>query len=49
LAPQSVKERLNKMGMTSAVISPEETLQLQRKEYGMWGPLVKSSGFTPED
>jgi tripartite-type tricarboxylate transporter receptor subunit TctC len=49
LAAPAVKERLNKMGMTSAVISPEETSQVQRKEHGMWGPLVKASGFTPED
>ncbi len=49
LAPPAVKERLNKMGMSSAVISAEETLQVQRKEHLMWAPLVKSSGFTPED
>jgi tripartite-type tricarboxylate transporter receptor subunit TctC len=49
LAPPAIKERLNKMGMVSAVISPEETSQLQRKEHAMWGPLVKASGFTPED
>jgi tripartite-type tricarboxylate transporter receptor subunit TctC len=49
LAPSAVKDRLNKMGMISAVISPEDTLQVQRKEHLMWGPLVKSSGFTPED
>jgi tripartite-type tricarboxylate transporter receptor subunit TctC len=49
LAPQAVKDRLHKMGMISAVISPDETSQLQRKEHLMWGPLVKASGFTPED
>jgi tripartite-type tricarboxylate transporter receptor subunit TctC len=49
LAPQAIKERLNKMGMISAVISPEETAQIQRREHGIWGPLVKASGFTPED
>jgi tripartite-type tricarboxylate transporter receptor subunit TctC len=49
LAPQTVKDRLNKMGMVAAVISSEETSQVQRKEHLMWGPLVKSSGFTPED
>jgi tripartite-type tricarboxylate transporter receptor subunit TctC len=49
LAPPTVKDRLNKMGMISAVISPEETTQIQRKEHLMWGPLVKASSFTPED
>jgi tripartite-type tricarboxylate transporter receptor subunit TctC len=49
LAPPAVKDRLNKMGMVSAVISPDDTLQVQRKEHLMWGPLVKASGFTPED
>jgi tripartite-type tricarboxylate transporter receptor subunit TctC len=49
LAPQAVKDRLNKMGMVSAVISAEDTSQVQRREHLMWGPLVKASGFTPED
>jgi tripartite-type tricarboxylate transporter receptor subunit TctC len=49
LAPPAVKDRLNKMGMISAVISSEDTAQIQRKEHLMWGPLVKASSFTPED
>jgi tripartite-type tricarboxylate transporter receptor subunit TctC len=45
----TVKERLLKMGMIAAPLSPEETLVVQRRENGWWGPLVKASGFTPED
>jgi tripartite-type tricarboxylate transporter receptor subunit TctC len=49
LAPQGIKERLTKMGMISAVIGADETSQIQRKEHLMWGPLVRASGFTPDD
>ena len=49
MAQASVKERMLRMGMASAVLSPEDTLAVQRKEHALWGPLVKSSGFTPED
>jgi tripartite-type tricarboxylate transporter receptor subunit TctC len=45
----SVKERMLRMGMISAVLTPEETLRVQRNEHAMWGPMVKASGFTPED
>jgi tripartite-type tricarboxylate transporter receptor subunit TctC len=49
LGQSSVKERLLRMGMVSAVLSPEDTSKAQRNEHLMWGPLVKASGFTPED
>ena len=49
LGQTNVKERLLRMGMISAVLSPEDTLKAQKSEHLMWGPLVKSSGFSPED
>jgi tripartite-type tricarboxylate transporter receptor subunit TctC len=49
LAQNSAKERLARMGMVSAVLSPEETAVEQKREHAMWGPMVKASGFTPAD
>jgi tripartite-type tricarboxylate transporter receptor subunit TctC len=49
MSQTSVKERMLRMGMISAVLTPEESLKAQRNEYAMWGPMVKASGFTPED
>jgi tripartite-type tricarboxylate transporter receptor subunit TctC len=49
LGQAAVKERLLRMGMVSALLSPEDTAKAQRSEHLMWGPLVKASGFTPED
>jgi tripartite-type tricarboxylate transporter receptor subunit TctC len=49
LSQTAAKERLARMGMISAVLSPEETTAEQKREYLMWGPMIKSSGFTPED
>ncbi len=41
--------RLAQMGMTAAPSTPAELARLQRDELAMWGPVVKSSGFTPTD
>jgi hypothetical protein len=29
--------------------TPQELAALQARESAMWGPIVKASGFTPED
>jgi tripartite-type tricarboxylate transporter receptor subunit TctC len=49
LAQNSAKERLTRMGLVSAVLSPEDTLIEQKREHQLWGPMVKASGFTPAD
>jgi tripartite-type tricarboxylate transporter receptor subunit TctC len=49
LAQSAAKERLARMGMVSAVLTPEETTVEQKREHQMWGPMIKTSGFTPED
>jgi tripartite-type tricarboxylate transporter receptor subunit TctC len=49
LAAPSTRERFMKMGMVPGPTSRQQTLELQRKEHALWGPMVKASGFTPED
>lgn len=43
------KDRMAKLGLTPAPTSSAEQLLLQRQETEMWGPVIKASGFTPED
>ncbi|MCZ8104694.1 MAG: tripartite tricarboxylate transporter substrate-binding protein, partial [Burkholderiales bacterium] len=43
------KERLNRLGLAPAPSTPAELTALQQRESAMWGPVVKASGFTPED
>jgi tripartite-type tricarboxylate transporter receptor subunit TctC len=49
LATAPVKERLAKLGLVPAPTSAAELVALQQRETEMWGPVVKASGFTPED
>ncbi len=49
LVVPAIRERLMKMGMLPAPTSRAQTLELQRREFALWGPMVKASGFTPED
>ena len=49
LTSANFKERMNKLGLTPAPTSSAEQLVLQRRETEMWGPVIKASGFTPED
>lgn len=45
----AVKDRMLRLGMQSAVLDPQQTAQAQQRELRMWAPMVKASGFTPED
>lgn len=45
----AAKERLARLGLVPAPSSGAELSALQRRESEMWGPVVKASGFTPED
>ncbi len=47
-APAS-KERVARLGLEPAPSTAAELSALQQRESAMWGPLVKASGFTPED
>lgn len=49
LANAAIRERLLKMGMLPATVSRQRTRELQVAEHRMWEPMVKASGFTPED
>jgi tripartite-type tricarboxylate transporter receptor subunit TctC len=39
---------VNKATLTPDYRSPEEMDKLQRRELAYWGPIIKASGFTPE-
>lgn len=49
LATPATKERFLRLGLVPAPSSTAELLALQRREADMWGPVVKASGFSPED
>ena len=49
LATPAVKERLAKLGLVAAPSSSAEQLMLQQRERALWEPVIKASGFTPED
>lgn len=44
-----IRERFARLGLVPAPSTPQELAALQRREAAMWGPVVKASGFTPED
>lgn len=48
-ATGQMREQLLKNALRAAPTSPEELARLQRKESSLWAPLVKASGFKPED
>lgn len=49
LAAPAAKEKLARLGLVPAPSSTAELVALQKRETDMWGPVVKASGFTPED
>jgi tripartite-type tricarboxylate transporter receptor subunit TctC len=49
LGTPAVKERLGRLGLVPAPSTAAELSALQQRESAMWGPVVKASGFTPED
>lgn len=49
LEAPAMRERLAAMGLQAAPAPTAELLALTRREAAMWGPVVKASGFTPED
>jgi tripartite-type tricarboxylate transporter receptor subunit TctC len=42
-------ERLARLGLVPSPSTAAELLAQQQRETQMWGPVVKASGFTPED
>lgn len=49
LATPAVKERITRLGLSAAPSTTPELVTLQAREREMWEPVVKASGFTPED
>ena len=49
LAAPAAKERIAKLGLVPAPSTAAEMVAIQRREFEMWGPVIKASGFTPED
>jgi tripartite-type tricarboxylate transporter receptor subunit TctC len=49
LGSAGMRERLARLGLVPAPSTPQELAALQARESAMWGPIVKASGFTPED
>ncbi|MEI7447467.1 MAG: tripartite tricarboxylate transporter substrate-binding protein [Burkholderiales bacterium] len=49
LGSPSTKERLGRLGLVPAPSTPAELTALMQRESALWGPVVKASGFTPED
>ena len=49
LGEPALQERLARIGLVASPGTPAELLAQQRAELAMWGPIVKASGFTPED
>jgi tripartite-type tricarboxylate transporter receptor subunit TctC len=45
----AVQERLARLALVAAPGTPAELTALQKRESAFWGPVVKASGFTPED
>jgi tripartite-type tricarboxylate transporter receptor subunit TctC len=46
-ATPDAEQRLSKLGLVAAPISPTDLEALRRRELAMWEPVVKASGFTP--
>ncbi len=43
------KTALAKLSMDPVGETPKEFAQLIKSDFERWGPIVKASGFTPED
>jgi len=44
----SMRERIQKIGLDPTGTTPEELGKIQRDDYDYWGPIIKASGFKPE-
>ncbi|MGA0571868.1 Bug family tripartite tricarboxylate transporter substrate binding protein [Variovorax sp. VNK109] len=49
LQKDSVKDALQRIGMYPAPTTPDALAAFQKREFEMWGPVIKSSGFKPEN
>ncbi|HUG23974.1 MAG TPA: tripartite tricarboxylate transporter substrate binding protein, partial [Albitalea sp.] len=49
LVAPGIEDRMRKLGFVAAPSAPAELVALRQREAAFWGPVVKASGFTPED
>lgn len=42
-----VREKLESYGMEPTGLGPEELARIHRRDYELWGPVIKASGFKP--
>ena len=49
LSNPAAKDRYARLGLVPTPSTAAELSALQQRESAMWGPVVKASGFTPED
>jgi tripartite-type tricarboxylate transporter receptor subunit TctC len=44
-----VHERLQALGMEPTGLGPAQLAEIQKADYNKWGPVIKASGFKPEN
>jgi tripartite-type tricarboxylate transporter receptor subunit TctC len=49
LKAPDVRDRLEALGLEPTGLGPGELARIQKADYDKWGPIIKTSGFKPED
>ena len=44
----SIRERVLKVGLDPTGTTPAELAEIQKSDHDYWGPIIKASGFKPE-
>ena len=44
-----VREKLEALGMEPTGLGPSQLADIQKAVYNKWGPVIKASGFKPEN
>jgi tripartite-type tricarboxylate transporter receptor subunit TctC len=44
----AMRERIQKIGLDPTGTTPDELAKIQRDDHDYWGPIIKASGFKPE-
>ena len=44
-----VREKLEALGMEPTGLGPAELARIHRADYDKWGPVIKASGFKPDN
>ena len=49
LKAPDVREKLEALGMEPTALGPADLARIHRADYDKWGPVIKASGFKPEN